>query len=574
VRKEFAKFNEGRLLVGSHKSRLVICLGYVVLTLHVGLLGWFATKNSPTQDEVAHLPSGLAIWRFGRSDLYRVNPPLVRAVAAIPVLFAAHDEDWDAYRPDLPTRQEWNVGKRFIVINGRHSLWLFVLARWVCIPFSLLGACVCWRWARELSGDLAGLLALSLWCFSPNILGHASLITPDIASVAFGLLAAWRFQQWLQRSDGRNAFLAGMTLGLALLTKTYWIFLLVLWPFIWLIYRHLQFRKSEIWQLLALLLLGMNLLNMGYGFQGSFKPLGSYNFYSQALSGEIRNPETQHPANRFAETWMGQIPVPVPMDYVTGIDLQKLDFERGRWNYMFGESKQSDGWWYFYLLALVVKTPVGTLGLFALGFLCSFKSKGTFWRSTLSLWLPALFLLVLASSQTTLNRHLRYVFPVLPVLFLLASQSLESGKWGRYLAAIGLMVTIVSSLAVVPRSLSFFNVACGGSNQGYRYLVDSNLNWGQDIPLVERWLEEHPQSRPLKIAWLAVYDLDAIGIDLPPAVSPPFQPGWYIIGANRLVHPNDHFAQFRKIEPVDRIGSGFFVYYLDHSTPQIDPASP
>src|SRR6266446_5773299 len=196
----------------------------LLLAIHAGLLGYGAVVHSPAIDEVGHFPAGLGIWHQGRFDLYCVNPPLVRAVATLPVYLAADlDIPWTD-RADHPShRPEFIIGRKLIELNVPDG-W-FTAARWACIPFSLLAGLVIYRWAGDLYGALAGLLALTLWCFDPMVLGNAQMITPDTGAAAFGALAGWRFWRWLKEPTWADAFFAGVVLGLAELCKTSWIIL-------------------------------------------------------------------------------------------------------------------------------------------------------------------------------------------------------------------------------------------------------------------------------------------------------------------------------------------------------------
>jgi hypothetical protein len=208
----------------------------LVLAAHVSLLAWSATRHSPTYDEVAWLPAGLSHWELGRFDLARVNPPLVRMVAAVPVALAAHKSDWSSYAVFPGGRAEFQVGIDFMHANGARSFWLFTLARWMCIPFSLIGALVCYRWASALYGALAGCMSLTLWCFCPNILGHGELITSDVAAAALGCAACYGFWSWLRAPSLDLALICGLLLGVAELTKTTWLLLFVLWPVLWMVW--------------------------------------------------------------------------------------------------------------------------------------------------------------------------------------------------------------------------------------------------------------------------------------------------------------------------------------------------
>ena len=151
-------------------SRRTICLLVAMLLAHSGLVAWNAVWNSPVIDEVGHLTAGIRIWQTGQLDLYRVNPPLVKMVAALPAVLGHPNYDWSAYADSPKERHEWVVGKAFIRANGAEAFWYFSAGRLCCLPFSWLGAVVCFCWARESYGNRSGLLAAWLWCFCPNIL--------------------------------------------------------------------------------------------------------------------------------------------------------------------------------------------------------------------------------------------------------------------------------------------------------------------------------------------------------------------------------------------------------------------
>ena len=107
-----------------------------LLSLHAGLLGWIGLRNSPGLDEVAHLSAGLSHWKLGRFELYRVNPPLVRMIAAVPLLFLDVNTDWSDYTDAPYTRPEFSVGNRFFELNGEKTFLYFTFARWMCIPLT------------------------------------------------------------------------------------------------------------------------------------------------------------------------------------------------------------------------------------------------------------------------------------------------------------------------------------------------------------------------------------------------------------------------------------------------------
>ncbi|MBX3436402.1 MAG: glycosyltransferase family 39 protein, partial [Planctomycetaceae bacterium] len=215
-----------------------------MLALHALLLGWGAYRHSPTYDEVAYLPAGISHWYFGTFELASVSPPLVRLVAAAPVVLAHPKTEWRNYDPSPSTRPAHLVGRDFVEINGERTFWLFTLARWACIPFSLIGGGVCFAWARALYGPASGLIACGLWCFSPNILAHGQLMTPDLGTTALGVAAAYMFWRWLGQPTWPRALAAGIVLGFGQLAKTTLVVFFVVWPVLWFAVRWLRGSRA------------------------------------------------------------------------------------------------------------------------------------------------------------------------------------------------------------------------------------------------------------------------------------------------------------------------------------------
>ncbi len=362
-----------------------------LLTLHALLVAWAACRHSPTVDEVGHLPAGISHWKFRQFPLYKVNPPLVRMVAAVPVLLSNPELEWHAHFSDPFERPEFLIGREFIEINGLRTFQLFTWARWACLPFTLLGGYFCYRWAHALYGEAAGVLACAMWCFSPNIVAHAQLITPDVGATAVGLAACYFFRSWLNVPSWGRALLVGIMLGLTLLTKFTWIVLIPVWPTLWVAIR-LANRQgcsarqiaTELAQLISLFLVGLYVLNLGYGFEGSGRRLGDYEFISPTLSGQV----TRVTGNRFRDSMWGSLPVPLPENCVLGVDYQKCEFDQRQWSYLAGEWRLG-GWWYYYLYAMAIKMPLGTwllLLLAGVSAVCSRRYCAS-WRDELQILL-------------------------------------------------------------------------------------------------------------------------------------------------------------------------------------------
>lgn len=568
----------GAVFIFSQKPRMAPRVVAGVIIVHSLLLGYSAWVHSPTRDEPGHLVAGLVNWKFGRFDIYAVNPPLVRLVAALPVLAIDYSEDWTRFYEGPGARPEFRMGDDFLKANGDRALFLITIARWACIPFSWLGAIICFLWARDLYGPLAGILASTIWCFEPNILAHASLITPDAPAAALGIAACYFFWRWLVRPSWTMMAVVGIVLGLAQLTKFTLVIFYVIWPLIWLCY-FLSLRTrvpqrawvTSIIQLVGITSISIYVVNVGYKFEGSFKPLRNVSFVSELLSdkaalkanGDEAN-TLEESANRFATSQFGGLRIPLPINYIQGIDIQQRDFEHsGRPSFLRGVWR-THGVWYYYLFACAVKIPLGLLLLVVItlvgrscGVLPGTGNNPS--RDEVVLLFPFFAILLVVSSRTEFNEHFRYVLPALPYVFVACSQSINFLQPRRALSSESrheilsnsaaavycglpdpadacnpdhcrprMMRLIASSLVVIlvawcitsswwvyPHSLAYFNEAVGGSRNGRFYLLGSNLDWGQDLKYLLAWSSRHKQAnwvfehdyRPLQFADLVAHEL-------------------------------------------------------------------
>ncbi|NQT14213.1 MAG: glycosyltransferase family 39 protein [Planctomycetes bacterium] len=564
---------------------IVVCM---LMVVHVGLLAWGAWQHSPTYDEAGHLPSGLYHWRTGKFELFRVNPPLVRVVAVLPVLPVCPEVQWPEVTKSPIRRPEWVFGKALLETAGEDTRWLFALARWACIPFSLLGIWICYRWSTELFGQGAGLLAASLWCFSPNILAQGQMLTTDVPAASLGALAAYTFWHWLKTPSWKAAVIAGLMLGVVELTKMSWIILFGLWPAVWIIWRgweHGSCRwstfRDELAQITCTLLLAIYLINLGYGFDGSGQALGEDRFVSKALAGsEYSESLRTKGGNRFRDTWLEYIPVPVPREYLRGLDRQKWELDRPRLSYLRGQWRER-GWWHYYLYAMAIKVPVGTwiLALLALFLaIVDFRCRAPAKDEWLLLVMPAVVILLI-SSQTGFNKHLRYVLPAFPFLFIAISRIALVFRWNhRWIASIGMLAltwSIGSSLWLYPHSMTYFNEAIAGPKNGPCHLGGSNLCVGQDLYYLRSWLESHPEAKPLHVTFKIFYDPAVIGIDCDSEPPPgpeaesevPIEqrgpmPGWYALDVRQIIHHEKEFAYFQQFEPVALAGYSIRIYHI------------
>ncbi len=561
------------------------------------MVGWSASVHSPSIDETGHLPAGLSHWRLGRFDLYAVNPPLVRTAATDAILCRDLQIDWSAYSSSVNHRSEFAIGQRFFQLNGLAGIEALTIARISLISIGAVMIVICWKIAATLKiSQTISIPTAVLACFSPSLLGNGSMITPDFASVVAGFLAWCFIVRWSENNNLKNANLAGVVIGCAILTKLTCLVFAILLPITAIISVPAgSHRKHSGWLTLVLHCLmafsiAVYMVNLGYLFEETCSQLGELPFVSRnfmstaALAGE----------NRFSGSWVGDLRIPLPRNFMLGIDAQAEDFETGFRSYLTGEWKHG-GWWYYYLIGFLVKEPIGfqlMLYLSILHGLCNWKhwTRESF-REWSKIVLPPVLIFGLVSSQTGFNHHMRYVLPAYPFLFIIAARTATLGKFWKWFSYACLTWQAAAVLWFAPHWMSYFNEFAGGPKNGHKWLVDSNIDWGQDILMLKWWQDKHPEAAPLNAAMYTMFDPKDIGLKF--RLPPPFvkgqpevvnqdglrgpQSGWYAVsvcmlkgqhasvpeGDGKWSSSTENFTYFLdNFEPVDMIGYSIYIYHI------------
>jgi len=551
----------------------------LVLAIHAVLGISAAAHLTATHDEYWHLPVGLLNLKTGRFDYENLNPPLCRMTAALPLLFTSAVPGGPRIDPGTN-----GFGDAFIAANGPHYDTWYLLGRTMIVLISVLGGLVTAIWARELFGDGAGCLAAVLWAFEPNLIAHGSLVTTDMGAAAFfvfTLFAVWKFAA---RPNWKMALIFGGVLGLAQLAK---FTSLLLYPIAILEFVLLTFagkerlpseqngdrKKGSFAKLGGLWILALAtsllILNAGYLFRGSFSSLRSYDLQSSTLRGV---------SQRLAP--IGWFRVPLPRDYVEGIDHQRQVMEQQHPVFLDGQWSV-DGIPHYYLRGLFYKLP-HPLQILALATLIWLVLPGAVPRrpfTQIAILLPAVGMIGMAESST-MQLGIRYVLPAVPFLILFASQVALWFDWKAYplrtVTTSLLIGWMLLSVRYHPDHLAYFNELAGGPFGGREHLLDSNLDWGQDLGGLRAYLNEH-QMKDVGLAYFGTVPPSALGISyhIPPSRSP--QPGRYAISANfeqgrphwvrtpkGEIRPVDigEFEYFRFFAPVARIGYTIDVFDL------------
>lgn len=579
----------------------------VVLAIHAALGITAAARLTPTHDEYWHLPVGLLNLKTGRFHFENLNPPLCRMTAALPLLFTSA-----RMAPEDVGTGLTGWGDAFMAANAAHYGQCFFVGRTMIVLLSVLGGLVTAVWSRELFGNTAGCLAALLWAFEPNLIAHGSFVTTDMGAAAFFVFTLFALWKFATRPGWKTALLFGGLLGLAQVAK---FTSLLLYPISIVSFaviviaartrtmtqpnagnekdrtarRELRpsprtvestagpesalgarisiLRMSALWALA--LLVSLLVLNAGYLFRGSFSRLRTYDFQSNELRADAR---------RLAS--IGWMPVPLPRDYVEGLDNQRRMMEQKHAVFLDGQWS-ADGFPYYYFWGLFYKLP-HPLQLLALATLLWLVVPGGVPRQLfvqLVIVLPAAVMIFVAQTSP-MQLGIRYVLPVIPFLILFASQS---ARWLNYkvypfrtLTTGVLAAWMLLSVRYHPHHISYFNELAGGPLGGREHLLDSNLDWGQDLDGLKSFLYSHRWGE-IGLAYFGTVPPAAIGIayHIPPSRIP--QPGRYAISVNfeqgrpywvrtppGKIRPVDlgEFSYFRFFEPTANIGYSIDVFDL------------
>jgi len=449
-----------------------------------------AYRETPTVDEYAHVPAGLVHWRHGNLDLYRYNPPLGKLWVALPAALSS-SVVVPEYEGNGIGWEPWQYAKRFERENSEHYLALMARARLMTIPLVLACGAVVYFWGRMLYGPLAASLAACLFLLSPTILAHGHLATVDVAATATIAAAAFAVQWYVDRPTWGRAALAGAALGLSLAIKFSALYLALVLPALIVVVSWQPLRRAGRLRYLAAhlalySLAAWLLLNASFGFAGTFQTVGTL----EPQSASLRNLVDRLPA------WL---PVPLPTAFVSGVDALKADLDNSQFpGYLHGEWS-SDGWLRYYPLAFAIKESELVVVLTVIS-LVTLPVVVRDWRRLAVLLTPPLVLLFIATVLNSLCLGIRYILPVFPFLFvmlgsvfawietrILATSAKEQRHHpqrvdrGWFLAVPVLAVALLIPALFHPAYLSYFNQFVGGPSAGSKWLIDSNLDWGQDL---------------------------------------------------------------------------------------------
>ncbi|MCA9026019.1 MAG: phospholipid carrier-dependent glycosyltransferase [Planctomycetaceae bacterium] len=524
-----------------------------------------ASRKTITHDEIWHLPIGILNLQTRQFHFEDLNPPLTRMLAGIP--------GW-MFGPKVETGNGFSeIAIKYIREHPGHRTW-YIWGRVFNLLFSVATILIACRWAREWYGNAAAVMTALLACTEPNLIAHSSLVTPD-AGLMLGFTATlYLLSRWWEHPTWRMAILLGVVSGLTQGTKftailLYGVILIVGGLAIFRPRGEDKSRSRIMSQWLTVLMISLVAWNGTYLFKGTGRPLASYQFGSQAMRSiqEALSP-------------VGQLPVPLPESYMTGIDRQRAVMEQQHPIYL-DEQWSLQGFRSYFIRTLQYKLSHGLQALLLIGLaMCLLRGERFRRIKIIVLWgLPCLLLIGIASFSS-MQLGVRYILPLLPLMILFASPVAEwitrqspLPKWGIVTA---IVIVMMLPLRYHPDHLAYFNEAAGGPIGGRYHLLDSNLDWGQDLYLVRELMEDEGLEE-IGLVYFGTLPPDVLGIKF--HVSPGWhpEPGWHAVSVNfvmgrphvvptpdlegRAANINE-FGYFRAFDPVANLGGSIDVYYI------------
>ncbi len=557
-------------------------------------------RDSQTNDEGVELTEGIVYLKTGK--IPPQHPPLAKVLNTLPLLgMGLRLPPVPEKYPDITDTAAVDVHRmsaEYLYKNTAPADAILFRARLVTVAFTVLLGLALALWCRAQFGPAAALFTLFLYAFDPNFIAYGRIANTDVLSALLSFLCIVAWGRFVERRTPAALWTSGALLGLALTAKQTAVFLppvmLAMYGVRWWQERgrpaagkglspaHLVRGAA------AVAAISFGILWASYSFEA--RPLAASSVFGKHFHsapaqphrfvgkylGRFFDPDT---AVGRAGLWAaGNIPVPA-LTWAEAFYLTAAWSSKGHaTNYLLGEVRQNGGWRHFYLVAAAVKTPSAIL---LLGLLCAGISAWRAWsrrgpktmaarlREAPFVWcvllaFPVFFLgLVLTSNA---NIGIRYLLPVYPFLYAAAGAVLFACRptlW-RNAAAAGICLLLAAeTVSVHPHYLAFFNRLSGGPERGADYLLDSNLDWGQDLRRLKDYLDANG-SPEVCLSYFGRADADYYGIrhrEIPPRADAADTDCVIAISASSLhLRDREQYGWLRSLKPAAHVGYSILIY--------------
>jgi 4-amino-4-deoxy-L-arabinose transferase-like glycosyltransferase len=561
---------------------------FVLLVVQAAQVAFVVHRESLTFDEDNHIFAGYMMHKTGDYGLNPEHPPLVKLLATLPLLGR------DLWVPPLQGRdfktESYLDGRDFLARNDGPAQHLVFRMRLCAGLLALALSLVVFLAAQEWFGTAAGLIAMLLVVFDPNLIANSALVTTDVGVSLFFLLSIYAFYLYVKDPSVIRLLLAGIAAGLLLATKHSGILLapMLLLLIVWEILCAPKDTRAKLalrltGAFVAIGVIAVLVLWSFYGFRYAARPDHlrlSTSLYDYAA-----------PLSHFSRSAVLTIARfhLLPESYLMGlVDVKRMaEFYP---TFILGKIYPHGQWWYFPFVILV-KTTLGMLALVTLAFfaiIIGLLRKRRELAFVLIPWLVYLAVAILAG----MNIGSRHILPLYALAAILAGAGLvalssQNPRWAWVGAAL-IFAHIASSIAAFPNFIPYANEAWGGQRNVRNLLSDANVDWGQQLLQVKHWQDVHPDEE----CWFAYFarpEVDPATYGIHCHALPTIDTFW--LGGSDIVPPEIHgtllisagdlsgcewpsatmnpYRNLQHLEPVESIDYGVLVYRGDFSVNQV-----
>ncbi len=538
-----------------------------LLAAYVALAVSAISQKCATWDESAYIAGGYSYWL--RND-YRLNAEsghLSQRWDTLPLLTGRYLFP-GVQVPGWRTGDAWDVGNRFLYTIGNDADAILFRGRLAAALLSAGVGVVVFLWSRRLFGPIGALLSLALFAFCPTMLGNGPVIQSDMAA-ALGFTAAtagvWAVLHRVSPGRVMRSCVALALLFLAKMTAVIFIPIAAILVLVRLAAGHpLEIGRGRGWNIRSrgrqtVVIAGLALVHALIVWAAVWAAFG-FRFAQRndppavrAAGNDWRDDSRLGGAGPFLRAaYQHRL---LPEAYLRGLAFQVNAVNGEQGTFLNGEFRPAGGFFWFFPYCMLVKTPLplfGLLGLAAWTLVRGWTQGGRRdpvpkpvrpYALTPLVVLPAVYWAAVLARAPDLGH--RYLIPTYPPLFILAGAlagwlpprprgaegSEISGRrrrvrWPVVATGILLAALVGEALATWPNYLAYFNWVAGGPRHGYRRLVESSLDWGQDLPGLRRWLDAHhlpSRNTPVYLAYSGMASVKYYAIRAQPLGSDPPQ---------------------------------------------------
>lgn len=479
-----------------------VILGLMLLVMIFSSRGIFSNPgDSGTVDEIAHIPSGYSYVKYLDFRLNPEHPPLAKAIAGLPLALMnsikGPESDWS-----WAGINQWEAGWYMLYEAGNDPAQVLFWSRLPMMLLTLLLGLFIYKWVSEVFSRKVGLIALLLFAFYPDVIAHGRLVTTDIAAALGYVVGLYYFDRALREKSTKNTVYAGIAFGLAQLLKFSSFLLFGVFLFV-LIARSLMFKEKssfgrELWAnfkiyfwtcFLSLVVVWLVYIPFVWKTPSGIE----HELIERNMTADPRT----LPLRNFLHLFENNPVTRAMGHYLLGVMLVFARVAGGNATFALGHlSDKSISW--FFPFAWLVKTPISIIILFFWSMISFFIAK--VYKDKNKLWLFILFMMPwlvywLFTVRGSLNIGIRHLMPTVPFVILLIGLNINritesKNKIAKWVLGALVLYLVASTLSYFPNYIGYFNEAVP-KDLRYNYLVDSSLDWGQDMLRLKKYVDDN-----------------------------------------------------------------------------------